>query len=245
MTASSASSASAATTASAASSRRRALPRRFYAGDALEVAPLLLNKVLVRGRRAGRIIEVEAYRGPEDPASHAYRGPTRRNATMFGPPGRLYVYFTYGMHWCANAVCGPEGEAQAVLLRALAPLSGLEEMRHSRVAGRSGRSGSPGNVPPDRLLASGPARLCQAFAITGSDDGADLVRGDGGLRVVDDGVPPPARPGVSGRIGVTAAAEVPWRFFVLGERHVSRAPSARSGRPATASRRRSPTERRR
>jgi DNA-3-methyladenine glycosylase len=236
---------SAASKASAAPTRRRVLPRRFYAGDALEVAPQLLNKVLVRGRRAGRIVEVEAYRGSEDPASHAFRGPTRRNATMFGPPGRLYVYFTYGMHWCANAVCGPEGEAQAVLLRAVVPLSGLEEMRRSRWAGRAERGGSAGAVPADRQLASGPARLCQAFAITGEDDGADLVRPDRGLRVVDDGIAPPPRPGVSGRVGVAAAADLPWRFFVPGEPHVSRVPGPRTGRPTTASRRSSASARRR
>ena len=199
---------------------RRVVPRRFYGADSLEVAPALLNKLLVRGRRAGRIVEVEAYRGAEDPASHAYRGPTRRNATMFGPPGRLYVYFTYGMHWCANAVCGVEGEAMAVLLRALAPVGGLEEMRVGR---RGGRAGAPGPAPLDKHLTSGPARLCQAFSITGADDGADLVRGDRGLRIVDDGVPPPPRVGVSGRIGVTKAGELPWRFYVPGDPHLSRA----------------------
>lgn len=211
------------------SARRRVLPRRFYAGDVLEVAPQLLNKILVRGRRAGRIVEVEAYRGAEDPASHAYRGPTRRNATMFGPPGRLYVYFTYGMHWCANAVCGPMGEAQAVLLRAVAPLSGVEEMRLSRGAGRTDRA-----IPPDRQLASGPARLCQAFAITGEDDGADLVRKDRGLAVVDDGTPPPPLVGVSTRVGISAAAELPWRFFVPGEPHVSRGAGPRTDRRGAA-----------
>jgi len=190
---------------------RKVLPRSFYAGDALQVAPALLNKVLVRGRRAGRIVEVEAYRGSDDPASHAYRGPTRRNATMFGAPGRLYVYFTYGMHWCANVVCAPEGEAQAVLLRALAPLSGVAEMRRGRLT--------------DRQLASGPARLCQALGITGEDDGADLVRGDRRLKVVDDGTPPPPRVGVSGRVGLSSAAELPWRFFVPDDPHVSRGPA--------------------
>ena len=200
---------------------RRVLPRRFYRADSLEVAPVLLNKVLVRGRRSARIVEVEAYRGSEDPASHAYRGPTRRNATMFGPPGRLYVYFTYGMHWCANAVCGEEGEAMAVLLRALAPLEGQEEMRRGRQGGEGGRALRP--APVDRQLTSGPARLCQAFSITGADDGADLVRGDRGLRIVDDGVAPPPRVGTSGRIGVSRAGELPWRFFVTGDPHLSRA----------------------
>jgi DNA-3-methyladenine glycosylase len=182
----------------------------------LEVAPLLLNKLLARHGRVGRIVEVEAYRGSEDPASHAFRGPTRRNATMFGPPGRLYVYFTYGMHWCANAVCGTDGEAQAVLLRALAPVAGLEEMRRDR-ARRAG--GAP---PRDHELASGPARLCQALGIVGVDDGADLVRGDRGLRIFDDGTPPPERPGVGARVGLTRAADRPWRFWVPGDPNVSR-----------------------
>jgi len=201
--------------------RRRPVPRRFYDRDALEVAPELLNKLLVRGGRVARIVEVEAYRGADDPASHAYRGPTRRNATMFGPPGRLYVYFTYGMHWCANAVCGPEGLAQAVLLRAAAPVAGVDEM----VAARSSRP-----VPPRALAArdvtNGPAKLCQAFTITGTDDGADLVVGDRGVRIVDDGTPPPRRPAVSGRVGIRLAVEHPWRFWVEGDPHVSRGPVA-------------------
>ncbi|MHB8330470.1 MAG: DNA-3-methyladenine glycosylase [Acidimicrobiales bacterium] len=198
--------------------RPRVLSRRLYGGDALEVAPQLLNKLLERGSRVGRIVEVEAYRGADDPASHAYRGPTRRNAAMFGPPGRLYVYFTYGMHWCANVVCGPEGVAQAVLLRALAPVSGLEEMRARRAAG-------PRRIE-DRQLTSGPAKLCQAFGITGLDDDADLVAGPGDLRILDDGVAPPARPGVSGRVGVSASAELPWRFWVPGDPNVARPPVA-------------------
>src|SRR5579863_8434583 len=114
--------------------RTQVVPRRFYDRGAVEVAPQLLNKLLVRDGRAGRIVEVEAYRGSDDPASHAFGGPTARNATMFGRPGRLYVYFTYGMHFCANAVCMPEGTAEAVLLRALAPVAGLDEMRVARPA---------------------------------------------------------------------------------------------------------------
>jgi DNA-3-methyladenine glycosylase len=188
------------------------VPRRFYAADALEVGPVLLNKLIVRGARAGRIVEVEAYRGFDDPASHAYRGLTKRNATMFGPPGRLYVYFTYGMHWCANAVCMPDGTAQAVLLRALAPVAGVDEMRAAR----------PG-IHLDRHLASGPAKLCQAMGITGDHDGADLVSGDDGLTIVDDGVPPPEVPGVSPRVGLRSAADLPWRWWVPGDPNVSRA----------------------
>jgi DNA-3-methyladenine glycosylase len=222
------------------------LPRRFYAGDPLEVAPLLLNKLLVRDDgRAGRIVEVEAYRGDADPASHAFRGRTARNATMFGPPGRLYVYFTYGMHFCANVVCLPEGTAGAVLLRALAPVQGLEAMRvgRSRRGGPARPAAPGGGAGPrtwaDHHLASGPARLCQAMGITREDDGADLVTGAGpvgvdhdgpdlvtgprGIRLLDDGVPPPAAPAVSGRVGLRLAADLPWRWWVAGDPNVSRA----------------------
>lgn len=209
------------------SPRRRVLARSFYAGDARDVGPALLNKLVVGRGRVARIVEVEAYLGDADPASHAYRGLTRRNATMFGPPGRLYVYFTYGMHFCANVVCGPEGVAQAVLLRALAPVSGIELMRSSRRAGVS-----------DRQLASGPAKLCQALSITRVDDGADLVRGDRDLVVADDGTPPPAEPPSSPRVGLAVAAEVPWRWWVEGDPNVSKGPVAR--RPASRKRSRRP-----
>ncbi len=190
----------------------------FFAGDALEVAPLLLNKLLVRGSRALRIVEVEAYRGGEDPASHAFRGRTPRNATMFGPPGRLYVYFTYGMHWCSNVVCAPEGTAQAVLLRAGAPVNGTDEMSMAR--GLVARSGSRPWAPHE--LAGGPARLCQALAITGSDNGADLVSGDRGLLLLDDGVAPPEDPARSGRVGIREATDLLWRWWVPGDLHVSK-----------------------
>jgi len=187
------------------------LPRSFYARDARAVAPELLNKLLVRGDRVGRIVEVEAYCGAEDPGSHAYRGPTPRNATMFGPPGHLYVYFTYGMHHCANAVCGEEGTATAVLLRALDVVSGLDEMR----------AAYPG-LRRDTDLCRGPARLCKAFGIDRSFDGADLVSGDRGVTVVDDGTPPPPAPGIGVRVGLTAGADLPWRFTVPGSPGLSR-----------------------
>ncbi len=185
----------------------------FYQADAIELAPLLLNKLIVRGERVGRIVEVEAYRGEEDPASHAFRGMTARNAVMFGPPGRLYVYFTYGMHWCSNIVCGPDGLARAVLLRAVEPLEGIEQMESARVSGG-------GVVRSLRELARGPARLCQAYSIDGSDNGADIVSGDSGIVIANDGVPPPEEPGVSGRVGIKDAADYPWRFFVTGNAYV-------------------------
>jgi DNA-3-methyladenine glycosylase len=193
--------------------RAQVLRRPFYERSSLEVAPDLLHKVLVCGRRAVRVVEVEAYQGGDDPASHAYRGITPRNAVMFGRPGRLYVYFTYGMHWCANVVCGPVGEASAVLLRAGAPLRGVPAMRHARPAART-----------DRDLCRGPAKLCQALGIDGSFDGANLLSGDGGVRVLDDGVPPPPIAGRSGRVGIREAANRPWRWYVEGDAHVSRGP---------------------
>ena len=178
------------------------------------VAPLLLNKVLVCGSRAGRIVEVEAYCGAEDPGSHAYRGLTKRNATMFGPAGHLYVYFSYGVHWCANVVCGDGGLPHAVLLRALAPSWGVEAMRGARARGQK-------HPVSDRDLCRGPGRLCQALDITRDHDGADLVSGDREVVVIDDGVLAPATPGISPRIGLTNGADRPWRYFVPGEPHVS------------------------
>ncbi|MDQ3106546.1 MAG: DNA-3-methyladenine glycosylase [Actinomycetota bacterium] len=193
--------------------RARPLPRRFYDRDARIVAPELLNKVLVHGRRRGRIVEVEAYVGDgTDPGSHAHRGPTPRNASMFGSPGHLYVYFTYGMHWCCNAVCDPVGTASAVLLRAVEPLAGMAELRAARpVAGR------------EVDLANGPAKLCQAFGIAGCHDGIDLARPTGGgPTIVDDGFPPPNAPLASRRIGLSAGADLPWRWCVPASPYVSR-----------------------
>jgi DNA-3-methyladenine glycosylase len=197
-------------------SRGRTLPRSFYARDSRVLAPALLNKLLVTRtddgvRLAARIVEVEAYCGSEDPGSHAYRGQTPRTEAMFGPPGHLYVYFTYGMHWCANVVAAKDGDAAAVLLRAAAPVAGVEVMRTRRVKARR-----------DRDLLAGPARLCEAFGLTGADDGADLVRGR--VRILDDDVAPPTAPGVSTRIGLAPGRgdDHPWRFFVPGDPNLSR-----------------------
>lgn len=203
--------------------------RRLLSDDPVVVAPLLLNKVLVVGGLggagagaavrpgasvSGRIVEVEAYRGADDPASHAFRGPTPRNSVMFGPPGHLYVYFTYGMHHCCNIVCRPEGTAGAVLIRALAPLTGLDDMRSRRVSARR-----------DQDLCSGPGKLCQALGLDRSFDGVDLLDTSSPVRLLDDGFGPPAEVAIGPRIGLSAklaTAAEPWRCWVVGESNVSR-----------------------
>lgn len=200
--------------------RSRRLQRSFYDRDARVVAPELLNKLLVSvdpatgARLAARLVEVEAYAGADDAGSHAFRGRTQRNATMFGRPGSLYVYFTYGMHWCANAVCGPGETPHAVLLRAAAPIDGLDVMRSRRPKARR-----------DTELCAGPARLAVAFGLDGAFDGTDLVRGP--VWILDDGIAPPDRPGISARIGISAGRgdEHLWRFYLPGDPHVSRRPS--------------------
>lgn len=174
------------------------------------MAPLLLNKLLAHGETVGRIVEVEAYAGEEDPASHAFRGETPRTAVMFGPAGHLYVYFTYGMHWCANVVCGEAGTASAVLIRAVAPVEGIDLMRSRRLAARR-----------DRDLTNGPAKVCQALGIDGAHDGADVVTGDRGVLLLDDGTSPPAQPDVSARIGIRVGTEHEWRWSVPGDPFVS------------------------
>lgn len=178
---------------------RRPIDRELLAGDAAVVAPLLLNKLLVHGECVGRIVEVEAY-DETDPASHTFRGRTARNAVMFGPPGHLYVYFSYGMHYCSNVVTGPPGVGSAVLLRAVRPVAGIDTMRRRR----GGRA----------QLADGPAKLCQAFAIGPEHDGADLCELAGSVGLADDGTPPPSAPIVGPRIGISKAVDTPWRFRV-------------------------------
>ncbi len=191
-------------------------------GAPAAVAPTLLGKVLVRrsapagdgaveGQRWARIVEVEAYAGADDPASHAARGRTERNATMFGRAGLLYVYFTYGMHHCANVVVGPEGEPGAVLVRAAEPIGGLDVMAAARPRARS-----------PRQLCSGPAKLCEALSIDRAHDGIDLLDPAGPVLLVDDGVAPPRHPERSTRIGIRLAAERPWRFCVPASPWTSR-----------------------
>lgn len=188
------------------------LPRDFYRRHPTLVAPELLNKLLLRDDgRCARIVEVEAYAGSEDPAAHSYRGKTARNATMFGPPGHLYVYFTYGMHWGSNAVCGEIGEGVGVLLRAAQPLAGLDLMHLARPAAKR-----------EIDLANGPGKLSQAFGINRDFDGADLVSGGHGIRIVSDGTPPPASPAIGPRVGISKAVDLPWRWSVSGHPSVSR-----------------------
>jgi len=179
--------------------------RDVLAGPVLDVAPLLLGAVVRHGEVAVRLTEVEAYDGENDPGSHAYRGRTRRNATMFGPAGHLYCYFTYGMHVCCNVVCGVEERASAVLLRAGEVVEGHELARTRR----------PGSV--DRDLARGPARLCRALGIDLSHDGVDLAAGPVELalggRVAEVSTGP--------RVGLRGAPDRPWRFWITGEPTVS------------------------
>lgn len=189
-------------------SERTALSRGFFARAADEVAPDLLGKLLLRTdeQLAARIVEVEAYT-EDDPACHAHRGRTTRNAPLFGPPGHAYVYFVYGMHWCLNVATGVEGRGEGCLLRAAEPLEGLERMRHRRFSDHRRRR-------PDRELLRGPARLAQAFGLDGSYSGADLCepKGPDGLVLAEDGELPAVT--ATPRTGVASAANVPWRFVV-------------------------------
>ncbi len=206
----------------------RLVRRQVLDDDPLVVAPRLLGLVLVHGARAGRIVEVEAYRGAKDPASHAFRGRTARNATMFGRPGLLYVYFTYGMHFCCNVVCGPEGEPGAVLLRALEPVRGQASMRRARLAGRktTGRMGGRA-APADAELCRGPANLARALGLDRRSDGADLCTTGRGPRLVDDGESVDRAAVAQGpRVGISVATEVPWRFWVTTSPAVSAPPRA-------------------
>lgn len=189
----------------------RVVAREELAAPATEVAPTLIGKVLVAGDRAGRIVEVEAYMGVDDPASHAFRGQTARNSTMFGPAGHLYVYFTYGMHWCANVVTDHEGVPTAVLVRALEPLAGIDAMRAARPRARR-----------DRDLCSGPAKLTQALGLDGSHDGADICDPTSPVRMVDDGWISESPPVACTRVGISVAVDRPWRWCVRGEPNLSR-----------------------
>ncbi len=196
---------------------RDPLPRSFYDRDPRRVSRDLLGKVLVRREPKAllaRIVEVEAYLGKNDPAAHSYRGPTARNAVMFGPPGYVYVYFIYGNHYCFNVSCQPEGVAGAVLFRALEPLAGMEEMARRRGVALDG----PRSL---RNLTSGPGRLAEAFGITRErDNGKDLTNVASDLFVVDDGFCP-RKVLVTARVGITKAAERPLRYLIAANKFVS------------------------
>jgi DNA-3-methyladenine glycosylase len=181
------------------------LSREFFARSVHEVAPDLVGVTMLVDGVGGTIVEVEAY-DHEDPAAHGYRGRTARNASMFGPPGHAYVYRSYGIHWCLNFVCEEEGVASAVLIRALEPTLGLDEMRARR------------DLDEPRLLCSGPGRLCQALGITREHDGFALDEPPFEL------LPRRAEPQIvtGPRIGITQAAERPWRYALAGSSFLSR-----------------------
>jgi DNA-3-methyladenine glycosylase len=183
----------------------RTLGSEFFARSVHDVAPELIGVTLLVAGVGGRIVEVEAY-DHEDPASHGFRGRTERNASMFGPPGRAYVYRSYGIHWCLNLVCEEEGVANAVLLRALEPTRGLEQMRARR------------GLEDERLLCGGPGRLCQALGVTREQDGLALDRPPFELLARDSPVEVVNGP----RIGITRAVDLPWRYVESGSRFLSR-----------------------
>ncbi len=176
-------------------------------GPVATAAPTLLGATLRHRGVAVRITEVEAYDGPNDPASHAYRGPTARNLVMFGPPGHLYLYFTYGMHWAANVVCGADGHASGALLRAGEVVEGIELAR-SRRGGAS-----------DRDLARGPGRLCQALQLSGEQRGTYLF--GGGDVTLEPAEMTVAAVGSGPRVGVSVEADRPWRYWITDDRYVS------------------------
>jgi DNA-3-methyladenine glycosylase len=191
------------------------LSRKFFSRSVHEVAPDLIGATLLFGGVGGRIVELEAYHHT-DPAAHSFRGPTDRNSVMFGPPGYLYVYRSYGIHWCMNFVCEPDGSASAVLIRALEPTAGLAAMRRRR------------GLTDECLLCSGPGRLCEALGVTRAQNGLaldvppfELLASTG---VVDVAVGP--------RIGITKAVDNPWRYGLKGSRFLSK-PFPAAGRRAS------------
>lgn len=183
------------------------LTRDFFARPAEQVAPELVGKLLVRGGVRARIVETEAYH-QDDPACHAFHRRTPRNEPLYGPPGHAYVYFSYGMHWCFNIATGVDGVAEGCLVRAAQPVDGLELVRARRPGVR------------DRELLRGPARLCAGLDLHGEHSGADLCGAAAPVRVHDDGLRPPISRGP--RVGVSRAADAPWRFWMSGSPWVSR-----------------------
>jgi DNA-3-methyladenine glycosylase len=185
--------------------RTAQLTRAFFDRSVHAVAPELIGATLLVGGVGGIIVEVEAYHHT-DPAAHSYRGPTERNAVMFGPPGYLYVYRSYGIHWCANAVCEAEGSASAVLIRALEPREGLAAMQQRR------------GLDEPRLLCSGPGRVCEALGITRAHNGTELDRPPFAI------YPRESTPGIAigPRIGITKAVEAPWRYGLKRSKFLSK-----------------------
>jgi DNA-3-methyladenine glycosylase len=181
------------------------LRKSFFDRDVHEVAPDLIGATLLFNGVGGRIVEVEAYHHT-DPAAHSFGGRTERNAVMFGPPGFVYVYRSYGIHWCMNFVCEAEGSASAVLIRALEPLEGLSQMKKRR------------GLKEERLLCSGPGRMCEALGVTGAHNGLAVDRPPFELHAREG--KPEIVTGV--RIGITKAAELPWRYGLAGSRHLSK-----------------------
>jgi DNA-3-methyladenine glycosylase len=185
--------------------RSALLGRRFFARSVHAVAPELIGTTLLHRGVGGIIVEVEAYHHT-DPAAHSFRGPTLRNAVMFGPPGHAYVYRSYGLHWCVNFVCEPAGSAAAVLIRALQPTYGLGAMRRRR------------GLEAERLLCAGPGRLCQALGITADDNGRALEPPVFELRAATS----PPEIVVGPRIGISVARELPWRYGLKASRYLSK-----------------------
>lgn len=186
-------------------SKPRPIHPDFFARSVHNVAPDLIGAVLLVNGTGGRIVEVEAYHHT-DPAAHSFNGQTERNAVMFGPPGRIYVYRSYGMHWCMNFVCEPEGTASAVLLRAIEPTEGLAAMRRRR------------GFADERLLCAGPGRVCEALGVSHAQNGARIDRAPFAIYAADE--KPQIVSGV--RIGITKAADLPWRYGKAGSRFLSK-----------------------
>lgn len=209
------------------------LPRSFYAQHPRIVARALLGKVLVRHEKdgeiiSGRIIETEAYLGAKDLAAHSAVGKTPRNEVMFGPAGHCYVYFTYGMHFCANVSCDKEGHGGAVLFRALEPLEGIDQM----ALWRGLKLADPPSQKDLKLLCSGPGRLAQALNITRSrDNGKDFTSTDSDLVIIDDGKMKRPHITTTVRIGITKSADLPLRFYISGSEFVSGRKTGAVARP--------------
>lgn len=199
-------------------SKSKKLQRKFYTRDVTVVASQLLGKILIKVERnkilAGKIVEVEAYDGDVDEASHSFKGKTRRNEVMFREGGHFYVYFTYGVHYCCNVVTGKEGHGAAVLIRAIEPLTGIETMAYRRFGKRK--------IDQEQLrnLTNGPGKICQAFAFDRTHSGLDLT-GDK-VYIIDAPLIKKSEIGISKRIGISKSTELPWRFFIKESKFLSR-----------------------